>query len=112
MWFKKEPHEAYDHEYGVVEEFKDKDGAKNKNIVISFDGTGGSPEWAIQKKPDETQKNPDEPKKTHETSYKSIGGLSNVCKMHLYAGGNVGNSTASCPGQVSISEIFFARTCF
>ena len=40
-----------------------------KNIVITFDGTGGHPEWASRK----TTKNP-------------------TCKLHLYSGRNIGNT--------------------
>ena len=98
MIFNKHIHEDDGHEYGVVEQFKDKDGTKN--IVISFDGTGGSPGWAVQPKPAEVP------------LYEGKTGLSNICKMHLYAGGNVGNTTASCDGQVIISGIFFARIVF
>jgi len=51
-----------------------------KNIVITFDGTGGHPEWAIQ-----------EDNQEHKL-YTNGQGLSNVCKLHLYAGGNIGNT--------------------
>lgn len=88
MIFNKHIHEDDGYEYGVVEQFKDKDGTKN--IVISFDGTGGSPGWAVQPKPAEVP------------LYEGKTGLSNICKMHLYAGGNVGNTTASCDGQVAL----------
>lgn len=71
------PHEAHDHDYGVVQSFKSncKDGSKN--IVISFDGTGGVPGWGVQK---------------DDRLYAELGGLGNCCKMHLLAGGNIGNT--------------------
>jgi len=56
-------------------------GKKSKNIVISFDGTNGEPQWAVQGKKEE------EP-----PLYLGAGGLSNVTKLHLIAGGNIGNS--------------------
>ena len=76
-------------EYEVLEKFKDKD---NKTIVISFDGTGGEPGWAVQDQNDEDAKD----------RYKGKGGLSNVCKMHLYAGGNVGNTYSHFDDQVAL----------
>lgn len=74
-------HEDCGHEYGVVKKCKENHknaSTKNKNIVISFDGTGGEPGWGIQK--------------GDKNLYSGVGGLSNCCKMHLIAGGNIGNS--------------------
>lgn len=71
-------HEDDDHEYEVITHCKKncKHGS-TKNIVISFDGTGGEPGWGIQ---------------DDKGLYSDVAGLSNCCKMHLLAGGNIGNS--------------------
>jgi len=81
----------------VVADFRSDpvDGSKprseSKNIVICFDGTGGEPGWGVQKDDGGGLFNScvqeDKGK-----SYKESFGLSNCCKMHLLAGGNVGNT--------------------
>jgi hypothetical protein len=74
----------------VVEDYQrcDDDGtSEKKRIVISFDGTGADPTWGLQ---------------TSTDLYKSAGGLSNVCKFHLIAGGNIGNTHAEFKNQVPI----------
>ena len=43
------PTEDHNHEYGVVETFISDPNDDPKNIVISFDGTGGNPGWAVQR---------------------------------------------------------------
>lgn len=58
-----------------------------KNIVINFDGTGGIPQWALQ---------------TDMTLYKNVGGMSNIGKLHLMAGGNIGNSNLVFEDQIAI----------
>jgi len=60
---------------------------KKKNIVISFDGTGGQPEWGLNKEPVPLHSN--------------AGGLSNICKLHLHAGGNIGNSRRVYEDQIA-----------
>ncbi len=65
---------------------------KPKNIVISFDGTGGGPHWAIQRKDKCGEDIP---------LYKNFGGLSNVCKFHLISGGNIGNTKTYFDDQLS-----------
>lgn len=82
--------EAYDFEYEVLERYKAKD---NKSIVISFDGTGGNPGWANQD---------EEKDKDAKALFKGKTGLSNVCKMHLYAGGNVGNTYSEFDDQIAL----------
>lgn len=74
MWFTRLSPEAHDHEYEVLKNFKHE---KPKNIVISFDGTGGEPGWGVQS--------------DNVDLFAELGGLGNCCKMHLYAGGNIGN---------------------
>lgn len=74
--------------YKLVEDYEQKSGEK-KNIIVCFDGTGGEPEWAVQG---------DGPVPL----YESRGGLSNVCKLHLLAGGNIDNSNASEEGQLPL----------
>lgn len=61
--------------------FEDFETGKPRNIVISFDGTGATPQWGVQK-----EKCEDIP------LYENSWGLSNICKLHLIAGGNVGNT--------------------
>lgn len=63
-----------------------------KNIVICFDGTGGKPGWAVQ----------DETERAEMTRFGNKTGLSNICKIHLFAGGAVDNSDCSIDGQVSL----------
>ena len=63
-----------------------------KNIVICFDGTGGVPGWGIQPKLGDGKVE----------LYKNCGGLSNVCKLHLLAGGNVGCSYNAFPNQIPL----------
>ncbi len=58
-------------------------GKKSKNIVISFDGTSATPQDAYAVKKDYDGKVP---------LYVNGYGLSNICKLHLIAGGNIGNS--------------------
>ena len=65
-------------------------GSEPKNIVVSFDGTGGVPGWGIQEK------------LVAQELYKGLGGLSNVCKLHLLAGGNVGCSFNKFPNQIPL----------
>jgi hypothetical protein len=81
------------HTYKVIEDCLCCDhSSEPKRIVISFDGTGGEPGWAVQ------------PRDLDGTVhlYKSSGGLSNVCKLHLIAGGNIGNTHAEFPNQIPI----------
>ena len=61
--------------------FEDFDTGRPRNLVVCFDGTGGEPHWGVQK-----EKGEDIP------LYENSGGLSNICKLHLVAGGNVGNT--------------------
>lgn len=62
---------------------------KTKNIVISFDGTGGEPSWAVQAENDPPL-------------YTNAGGLSNICKLHLLAGGVVDNSSGAIDDQMAL----------
>lgn len=63
-----------------------------RNFIICFDGTGGEPAWAVQDSDDFGEVQP----------FQNKGGLSNVCKVHLYAGGTVDNSTHEIDGQISL----------
>mmetsp|Transcript_25170 Transcript_25170/g.54247 ORF Transcript_25170/g.54247 Transcript_25170/m.54247 type:complete len:416 (+) Transcript_25170:152-1399(+) len=74
--------------YQLVENYEKKSG-ETKNIIVCFDGTGGAPEWAVQ---DEGEV----------PLYESRGGLSNVCKLHLLAGGNIDNSNSTEAGQLPL----------
>eukprot|EP00555_Chaetoceros_dichaeta_P009684 CAMPEP_0198271474 /NCGR_PEP_ID=MMETSP1447-20131203/49363_1 /TAXON_ID=420782 /ORGANISM="Chaetoceros dichaeta, Strain CCMP1751" /LENGTH=100 /DNA_ID=CAMNT_0043964073 /DNA_START=30 /DNA_END=328 /DNA_ORIENTATION=- len=65
---------------------------ETKNIVFCFDGTGGSPHWAVQS----------EAERGNVALYENSGGLSNIGKVHLFAGGNVDNSSFAIDGQVSL----------
>lgn len=65
---------------------------KPKNIVISFDGTGGEPHWAVQCKDNCDKEIP---------LYENFTGLSNICKFHLIAGGNIGNTKKYFDDQIS-----------
>lgn len=78
-------------DFQVVKQFSDRpvDAAEPQNIIISFDGTGGEPEWAVQ----EDREVP---------LYANVGGLSNVCKLHLHAGGTIDNSSCSFPNQIPL----------
>ena len=73
--------------FGVIQ---DCDYEGPKNIIIGFDGSSQEPDGAIQ----EQQKQPKMP------YYKNLAGLSNVCKFHLMAGGNIGNSEKYFEDQV------------
>jgi len=64
--------------------------AKPKRIIISFDGTGGEPGWAVQSREADGTVSP------------NAGGLSNVCKLHLIAGGNIGNTHSEFENQIPI----------
>jgi len=65
---------------------------ETKNIIVCFDGTGGEPEWAVQ----------NEEERGKVERYQNKGGLSNICKVHLFAGGTVDNSACAIDGQVSL----------
>lgn len=65
--------------FDVVENYKYDE---SKTIVISFDGSQREPADAVQSQT-ESGKQP---------LYEGVGGISNVCKLHLIAGGNIGNS--------------------
>lgn len=58
-----------------------------KNIVLNFDGTGGVPKWALQ---------------DDKALYKNKTGMSNIGKLHLLAGGNIGNSNNVFEDQIPI----------
>eukprot|EP00584_Thalassiosira_punctigera_P026056 CAMPEP_0172576382 /NCGR_PEP_ID=MMETSP1067-20121228/137693_1 /TAXON_ID=265564 ORGANISM="Thalassiosira punctigera, Strain Tpunct2005C2" /NCGR_SAMPLE_ID=MMETSP1067 /ASSEMBLY_ACC=CAM_ASM_000444 /LENGTH=389 /DNA_ID=CAMNT_0013369049 /DNA_START=69 /DNA_END=1234 /DNA_ORIENTATION=- len=62
------------------------------NIVICFDGTGGEPAWAVQDVDERGEIRP----------FTNGGGLSNICKVHLLAGGTVDNSSSAIEGQTSL----------
>jgi len=74
--------------YKLVEDYENKPG-ETKNIIVCFDGTGGEPEWAVQGDGEVPL-------------YAAKGGLSNVCKLHLLAGGNIDNSNTSEAGQLPL----------
>jgi len=81
------------HTYKVVKDCLEDDGcSEKKNIVISFDGTDGEPGWALQPKNEDGSV----------SLYKGVTGLSNVCKLHLIAGGNIGNTHSEFKNQVPI----------
>lgn len=80
----------FDDTFEVVEGYQKKPDGATKNIVICFDGTGGKPEWAVQSE-------------REVPLYSNGGGLSNVCKIHLHAGGTVDNSAChDCDDQISL----------
>lgn len=72
LWGQKESFE-------VVDKYKHD---KPKTIVISFDGSGQEPANAVQSKSESDE----------QPLYTGVGGISNVCKLHLIAGGNIGCS--------------------
>lgn len=75
--------------FRAVDGYKPKPEGVTKNIVICFDGTGGQPEWAVQAE-------------REVPLYTNGGGLSNICKMHLFAGGVVDNSCYTFDDQISL----------
>jgi len=77
-------------EFKVVKEETRKPG-ETKNFVICFDGTNSSPIDAVQ----DAEKPP--PK-----LFEGATGLSNICKIHLLAGGTIDNSSCVIDGQVSL----------
>lgn len=65
------------HPLAIVEKYeKTHDGSKT--IIVNFDGTNGKPAWGVQDKEPEL--------------FSNGTGLSNPCKLHLIAGGNIGNT--------------------
>lgn len=64
------------------------------NIVICFDGTGGNPEWADQTSYTDENGNV--------KLYINAGGLSNISKLHLLAGGDLANKCCAIDGQISL----------
>ena len=90
------PTEDHNHEYGVVETFISDPNDDPKNIVISFDGTGGNPGWAVQR--------------GNEDRYGEVTGLGNCCKLHLLAGGNIGNTnyTFNNPDQLVQLPLYYS----
>ena len=79
--------------FEVLEQYRQsRKPGETKKIVVCFDGTGGEPEWAVQ--------NDQERGKVER--YQSKCRLSNICKVHLFAGGTVDNSACAIDGQVSL----------
>lgn len=79
-------------DYEAKEKPKDKESGKTKKIIISFDGTGGEPEWGIQN---------EEKVKNGTVAFDAVG-LSNISKGHLLVGGSLENSRRSIDDQIAL----------
>jgi len=73
--------------FPIVDNFVDR--TEPKNIIINFDGTGGQSSWGVQK----DDKIP---------LFENRGGLSNICKIHLLAGGNIANGSSTFDDQLPL----------
>lgn len=88
--FRRESYLVQGQSFHVVDRYVKKSDNKKKNIVITFDGTGGEPGWAAQEASHLIE------------HYTNAGGLSNICKIHLISGGTVDNSSNVFDDQISL----------